>query len=97
MVCLSSPVYNEQNQGFVEGKYLPTSHPPQRFDAAIDITLALEEHRAGMLDALALGVEVGQCGGPDGLGLVSEGLGGPQTLRRAVEAISAGQKLLTLL
>lgn len=76
---------------------LPTGHPPQRLDAAIDVAFALEEHLARVLDALALGVEVGEGGGADGLGLVGEGLGGAQALGGAVQAVGAGEQLLALL
>lgn len=83
--------------GWDRGEPLPTRHPPQRLDAAIHVALALEEGLARVLDALALGVEVGEGGGADGLGLVGEGLGGAQALRGAVEAVGAGQQLLPLL
>lgn len=79
------------------GSHLPTRHPPQRLDAAVDVALALEEHLAGVADDLALGVQVGEGGGADGLGLVGEGLGGAEALGGAVEAVGAGEELLALL
>lgn len=80
-----------------KGATVPTSHAPERLDAPIDISLALEQEVRGMLDGLALAVQVGQGAGADGLGLVGEGLAGLEALGAAVQAVGAGEELLALL
>lgn len=50
-----------------------------------------------MLDGLALATEVGEGGGTDGLGLISEALRGLEALGAPVEAVGTGEQLLALL
>lgn len=73
-IC-SHPRVNVSVPGAPTQKYfsrgsLPTSHPPQRLDASVDIALTLHKAVVRMLDRLALSVEVGQGTGADGFRLV---------------------------
>ncbi|TQW06607.1 hypothetical protein IF2G_06029 [Cordyceps javanica] len=76
---------------------LPTGHAPQSLDAAVDVALALHEAVMGVLDGLALAVQVGEGAGANLLRLVGEGLAGLEALGAAVEAVGAGEQLLALL
>lgn len=75
---------------------VPTSHAPQRLDAPVDIALALAQHALRVHDGLALGVQVGQRGGADGLRLRGEGLAVADALGGAVEAVGGREELLAL-
>ena len=70
-----------------EKKALPTSHPPQRLDAPVDIGLTLEQYARRVLDRLALAVQISQGAGADGLGLVGKRLAGLEALGAAVKAV----------
>lgn len=48
-----------RERGRWEGGALPTGHTPQRLDTPVDIALTLEQSVVGVLDGLALDMEVG--------------------------------------
>jgi hypothetical protein len=76
---------------------LPTCHPPQRLDTPVHEALALEQPVMGMLDGLALSMQIGEGARADGLGLGGEGLGGLEALGGAIEAVGSRKQLLALL
>lgn len=76
---------------------LPACHSSKRFDAPVDIALAIEELVMGVLNHLSLSMQVRQRIGTNGLGFASQRLACLQPLSATVQTFGAGKKLLPLL
>lgn len=73
----------------VERMSVPTGNALEALDAAVDIAFALVEDVGGVLDGLALLLQLRKRAGSDGLGLVRQRLAGLESLCAAVQPLSA--------
>ena len=73
--------------------FIPTSDPFEALDAAVNVAFAFVQDPGGMLDRLALLLQLRKRAGSDGLGLVRQCLAGLEALCAAIQSVRPCKRL----